>query len=251
MLDRASKTSDWSVSIGSGAAGWTGAPRSDGLKIRRSLRLRNAMRFGATPAVPKGCDSKTASCLSLALPVAHWLSFTGAALTRAVAESDYRLGGTCGTESRLYTASRASCFCVEAALSSRRAAWPEKEITFGNRSSGRSRESKVESRKSKVGRSPAVILKGVPQWDSWWCGTKLKNPAQLPATSIAVSFAGRRSDGEMRLDIARRSRLAPPPYFIRSKFFFKICQSARPDTFPRCSAMIFASLAFLVGASLL
>ncbi len=36
-------------------------------------------------------------------------------------------------------------------------------------------------------------------------------------------------------------------HFIRSKFFCKICQSARPPTFARLSAMSFASFAFFVG----
>jgi len=40
-------------------------------------------------------------------------------------------------------------------------------------------------------------------------------------------------------------------YFIRSKFFFRICQSASPSNFERVSAMSFASFAFFVGRSTL
>ena len=38
-------------------------------------------------------------------------------------------------------------------------------------------------------------------------------------------------------------------HFMRSKFFWRICQSARPWTFALWSAMSLASLAFLVGRS--
>lgn len=39
----------------------------------------------------------------------------------------------------------------------------------------------------------------------------------------------------------------PPDYFIRSKFFWRICQSGSAANFSRLVLMIFASFAFLVG----